>query len=115
MFLFSCFLLFNGCEDSTSVEPENYLIGKWLDINSCDSCLIYEFNPDNSLYRHKIGENSIDTLSYKLLSKDSINIVYKSNKNYKIERYTEDSIEILGFTQSLIPEINSTILKRIEK
>ncbi len=69
MFLFSCFLLFNGCEDSTSVEPEkaNFLkledrIGTWINHEKNDTLV---FQNDSSVIR-KYGSEVQQTYQYKI-------------------------------------------------
>lgn len=105
--------IFTSCEKNN--QTDNKLIGKWLDKNTCDSCLIFEFKLDNELLIHELSEDSPDTLYYKLLKDDYIEIDYIEKEEYKINYYSNDSIEIFGFSVSIIPENNSTILKKINE
>ena len=45
----------------------NKLIGRWLDINTCDSCLIFEFDNYNNMTVNYIRENRLDTFHYRLV------------------------------------------------
>jgi hypothetical protein len=71
IFLFSCFLLFNGCEDSTSVEPDkaNFLkledrIGTWINHERNDTLI---FQNDSSVIRkYSFYSEGTKTHQYKI-------------------------------------------------
>jgi hypothetical protein len=103
-----------SCEKEASSISDNPLIGKWLDVNTCDSCLIYDFINDNDLILNQLIESDDDTISYAWLGNNLVEIDYYGKKEYTVEFFTNDSIKIIGFTLSIIPENNSTILKKIK-
>ncbi len=71
LFLFSSFLLINGCEDSTSVEPEknNFLkledrIGTWINHERNDTLI---FHDDSSVIRkYEFYSEGPQTYKYKI-------------------------------------------------
>ncbi|MCD4709365.1 MAG: hypothetical protein K8R52_00835 [Bacteroidales bacterium] len=110
------FLVFVGlilsCE-RTAIDGVD-LIGKWLVIRDCDSCVTYEFEKGNNLIIHQIGRDYSNSYEYKLYRDNTIQIDYRTTKDrYDIVVYSVDTIEIMGFTISGIPEEMNTLLKRM--
>jgi len=110
------FLVFIGlilsCE-RTEVDGVD-IIGKWLLIRDCDSCMTFKFEKDNNLIIHEIGRDYSTTHEYKLYRDNTIWINYLEIKGrYDVAAYSEDTIEIMRFTLSNIPEERNTLLKRI--
>ena len=101
-----------SCE-KTSVRGVN-LLGEWekmIRVDALATGIIYDFKEGNSLIISK-GVYA-DTLEYELLFNNSIHIVYESmDDTYEIVTYSNDSIEIMGFSRSPIPEEYNTLLVR---
>ena len=98
----------------TSIHGVN-IIGEWFVIgDDCVKCMIYEFSEGNTLiFRHTESSNYNDTANYDLhFNKIEIEYLDKID-NYTVIKYSEDEIEIMGFTTSNIPEVINTRLKRI--
>jgi len=103
------------CCEKTSVRGVD-LIGNWRLSNHADpdiiSKVIFEFEPNSNLIIHS-GDYS-DTLEYKLLFNNSIHIIYETIDDiFDINTYTKDSIEIMGFSLSSVPEEYNTLLVRL--
>ena len=102
-----------SCE-KTSVDGVD-LIGewKWIANPEFDSNYIFEFVSSDTLVLHDVGINS-SSYGYELFRDNTIQIEYGTRIDRdEIITYTNDSIEIIGFTISGIPEDRNTILKRI--
>jgi hypothetical protein len=102
------------CEENHSGNPVNPLVGQWLDMNSCDSCLLFQFGNDHNMVIFYLSTSLSDTFQYLLSDNDLLQIGDPWNSEYPVSYYTNDSIEIHGFTLSVIPENRSTVLKRIK-
>ncbi len=103
-----------SCQNNYESIKPNKLIGRWLDINTCDSCLIFEFDNYNNMIAYDIRNNRSDTFHYRLPYEDSI-LISKS-KEYMCELifYTPDSIMIDGFSLSVADLWDHTRLIRID-
>ncbi len=107
------FCLSVSCDKSAIHDVD--LIGDWKLTSHTDSDkdseIVFEFQHTGNLIIHD-NEYS-DTLEYKILNDNSIRIKDESiNDVYDIMTYTEDLIEIMGFSISPIPEEMNTLLKR---
>ena len=110
LILFNSLLI--GC-DRTSINDVD-LIGEWLLLRSCDSCLIYEFDEDYKLFIRETNDESFYQYNYKFYTSKTIGIFNEDyNGIHTINIYRRDSIEIMGFTLSGIPEEMNSLLKRI--
>jgi len=101
-----------SCE-KTSVDGVD-LIGywKWIEYPDFDSSITFEFQDSKTLNIH--DGDSFSSYEYELFRDNTIQIEYGTRvKRNEVVVYSKDSIEILGFTISGIPEAYSTILKRI--
>ena len=112
--VFLTFIITVSCEKSEYNEDD--LLGEWITVVFCDSCLRFEFTSDKTLYLHFIGKGYFDEYQYDY--KRNNNLYIKSDDSegdYPIIFHTQDSIEIVGFRITYaFPEKNS-ILKRIKK
>jgi len=101
---------FLSCEPTLEGGVE--IIGKWLLIGNCFDCPIFEFVDQEKLIIHD-GDHWAE-YNYKLYRNNTIEIDYGTQDGrYDIAVHTRDSIEIIGFTISGIPEDFDTLLKRI--
>jgi len=92
------------------------LIGSWLVLQDCDSCAMFEFETKNNLIIHDLIENKSSSHDYRLLHDNIIQISYGDRKDrYDIKTHSIDTIEIIGFSLSTVPEEMNTLLKRIHK
>lgn len=104
--------IFLSC-DRTYVDGVD-LIGKWLLLRSCDSCVTFEFEKNNNLIIHEIGNEYSNSYEYELYRDNTIQIKYgTTNDRYDIITHSIDTIEIMGFSISGIPEEMNTLLKRM--
>lgn len=101
-----------SCEKSYLDDVD--ILGKWLLLGSCDSCATFEFEKNNNLTIHEIGNEHSNTYDYKLFRDNTIQIDYGTTKGrYDIINQSIDTIEIVGFSISGIPEEMNTLLKRL--
>jgi hypothetical protein len=111
IFLILIFALFVDC--IRSEEQLFPIIGRWQIVNDCITCSIFEFDHDNLLTIFEQSEAS--SYYYNLYPDNTIKIEYGAlSGTYELEIYENDSIKILGFTISGIPEVFNTTLKRLE-
>jgi hypothetical protein len=106
-----CFAL--SCEKIT-VDDED-LLGEWLVLRACDSCVIYEFKKNNILDIKEIGRSGdIYSTEYRLFRDRTIQLEYYETKGrYDIVLHSIDTVEILGFSISSLPMEMNTLLKRM--
>ena len=111
------FLVFIGvilsCE-RTEIDGVD-LLGEWLVLRACDSCLIYDFKNDNELSIKEIGKSGdIYPCKYRLYRDNTIQIELDGTKDrYDIATHSTDTIEIMGFSLSSLPMEMNTLLKRL--
>ena len=78
--------------------------------------IVYEFNPNDTLVIHTKNEDW--NVGYVYYPDNTIKFELRDSvftDRFPIEKFTMDSIEIIGFTTSVIPEEpRSTKLSRIE-
>jgi len=118
--LMSFFSLIISCEsDPTEKElnedESNYLIGRWEKVNICDSCMLFDFLPNNELIRTYIDYNYVDTVYYNYLGDDVVQIGEIGENVYDIIVYTQDSIEIKDYRVTALALDFTTVLKRLER
>ena len=105
-----------GCSKDTFDEVDLFGKWRWWSLHHGND-IVFEFNPNDTLTIH--NENEVWNTSYEYYSDNTIRIEIGDSvftDRLQIEIYSIDSIEIIGFTISLIPEEpRSTILSRIEK
>lgn len=110
------FFIIIGTSLSCESTHENCveLLGRWQLIGICFDCPIFEFIDQEKLVIHD-GDHS-NEYNYRLYYDNTIEIDFGTQDGrYDIVAYTIDSIEIIGFTISGIPEEFNTLLKRIDQ
>lgn len=107
IFVFFASLNLNCKKDEGSLNEKQLigkLIGEWIETSPCDSCLSIAFNADDTIFLYNNLDNTILTLTYQVISKDSIEVV----RNWEIELdrkktkhraifFTNDTLEITQF------------------
>ncbi len=116
--ILTSFIVFIGILFSCERSQIDYndLIGKWLVIAQCDSCTIFEFIDDQTLLFHNLIDDVTHTYEYKLYHDNTIQIKTElMDERYPIKRTGKDTLIIVGFMTSAVPEEMDTILKRLSK
>lgn len=105
-----------SCEDIGENDIDTIrIVGQWLDITTCDSCYIFEFDNTDNLIIELINENTYDSLHYWMQDSDSIHLSNNGvNRVYEIQFYSNDSIRINGFSLFYAHVFNYTLLKRLD-
>ena len=95
-------------------ELKDDIVGHWLVISECDSCILFEFSKGGDLIIESLKENDTEILRYVIYQNGTILIANEISSNtYDIIFHDKDEVEIKGFNFTPIPEEMNTFLNRL--
>lgn len=108
-FLVAVFFLFaTSCsedEPRKKTSLKDKLIGEWIEISPCDSCNVFTFSQNDTIYQKSKSDDTIYRLFFQTINNDSILVTRiwdieqnKKTTKHKILFFSDNSLMIKQFT-----------------